>query len=931
MKNLICAVLFLVGLAGPAAGQDSRAARFEQLSVEDGLSQSAVLSMIQDRRGFLWVGTMDGLNLFDGYGFTVFKMDPKDQASLVHNSVRALFEDSAGRLWVGTPEGLDIFDREHLTFRHFKADPSGPSGPLHRDILCIYEDRAGVLWVGSSGGLDKVGWPDGPEGPPSFAHYLPDSADPKALSSGSVTSLFEDSRGRFWVGTSGGGLNLFDRARGVAEQVALGPSVRGEPDSRHISFIFEDRGGHVWFGTNYGLYRIAREGENGSPARFERFLNDPSDPASLSHDAVFAGCEDAAGGLWFGTYGGGLCRLASPPAPGERPAFVGYRHDPELAASLGNDFILSLRTDRSGILWVGTSGGGLFKLTLSRERFAHFQAAPENPRRLGHNFLFSVYQDRRGVTWLGSREGLLRLDRRRDPYFRPLAESSFPGVLRRAVVRAIIEDDRGRLWFASHGSGAFRYDPATRRLVRYHRLSRRAGALPHNGIMALHMDKRGRVWLGTAGGGLLRYNEATDDFTVFKNEPQNPNSLAGDDVRVIYEDSEGALWVGVFGAGLNRIVWRDAAGTEPFVSHYRYDPDNSNTLSSNEVLSLCEGRDGSLWIGTRGGGLNRFDWEKGVFTCYLERHGLANNTVYGILEDGAGHLWLSTNNGLSEFDPQTRRFRTHNVRDGLQSNEFNAGAFFRSADGEMFFGGINGLNAFRPDEIRANEYRPPVAVTRVETSRRGGGELVSRPLLVTPDEGLVIRLAYRDAAVGFEFVALDFTSPAKNLYACLMEGLDTEWVQMGNRHRVTYADLAPGSYTFRVRGSNSDGVWNEEDAAVRLIVGRPVWQAPWFLFLAALAAVAGAYGILRARRRARPLPVGNEASLEKTFAKFNISKRERQIIRLVLQGKSNVEIEKELFISVHTVKNHIYNIYQKLGVKNRFQIIRLFRDYDGDR
>ena len=931
MRTSLCVALSLLILAAGLGGQDFRAARFEQLSVEAGLSQSAVLCMLQDRQGFLWFGTMDGLNLFDGYGFMVFKNDPKDPASLAHNSVQALLEDHSGRLWVGTSSGLDFFDREKLIFVHFKADPEGSSGPLHQNISSLYEDRTGTLWVGSRGGLDKVVFSPGPGEGPGFVHFRSDPANSRTLSFGSVQSMLDDSQGRFWVGTAGGGLNLFDRSQGTFLRIPVEPGNPRGLASKFVNFIVEDRRGDIWFGTNEGLRRLGAHPPAGGFPEFEEFRADPANPESLTSDAVFAGGLDRTGRLWLGTYGGGLARLDSPPAPGERPSFIRFKNDPELPGSLGNDFVLSLLADRSGLLWVGTSGGGLFKLALSRERFAHFQTEAKDPRRFAHNFVFAVCEDRTGVVWLGTRQGLAKLDRRQGPFLRPVEDPAFPELLRQAVVRAIAEDGTGRLWVGVPGSGVFRYDPRTKEFARYHRASVRTAALPHNGVMTLHRDRRDRLWLGTTGGGLLRYNEATNDFTVFKNNPREANSLAFNEVRAIYEDRDGALWVGTYGGGLDRIVWKDGAGSEPVFSHYRYDPANPNTISSNEVLSLCQTRDGVLWIGTYGGGLNRFDWEKGVFTCYLERHGLANNTVYGIVEDGAGHLWLGTNNGLSEFDPQAERFRTYNVRDGLQSNEFNGGAYGRSPSGEVFFGGINGLNAFRPDEIRANQDLPPVAITRIETSRRRGVELESRPLLVPRPADAGIRLPYKNAVIGFEFVALDFTNTAKNLYACRMEGFDGAWVQLGGRHRVTYSDLPPGSYIFCVRGSNSDAVWNEVGASVRVIVGRPFWQSLWFFGLLGLLLAGGTATVLRLVRRPPRLHVRNEENLENIFVKYGISKREQEIIRLLLQGKSNVEIEKELFISVHTVKNHIYNIYQKLHVKNRFQILRLFRDYERDR
>jgi DNA-binding CsgD family transcriptional regulator len=504
-----------------------------------------------------------------------------------------------------------------------------------------------------------------------------------------------------------------------------------------------------------------------------------------------------------------------------------------------------------------------------------------------------------------------------------------PPFLRDGIVRGIAEDASGALWFCVHGRGLVRYDPATGEFDSFDRRSAEGKRLSGDSVVDICRDSKGRIWAATTGEGLNRFDPASRKFVAYRHSPQDPRSLGSDDVRVVYEDREGVLWIGTYDAGLCRLTWMDVEETLPLFTSFRHRPGDPSSLSSDSVLSLWEDKEGILWIGTLDGGLNRFDRDKEVFRCYLERDGLASNTVYGILEDASGNLWLSTNNGLSEFRPGTGSFRNYDVKDGLQSPEFNSGAHFRSQTGELFFGGINGLNTFEPEKMRKSLYIPPVVITGIRPISRKNQPASEIRRSSYPDPPDKLKVSYKDAVLEIGFAALDYSNPAKNRFAYKIEGRDKDWLSLGSTNRFTTPSLPPGDYLFRIKGSNSDGIWNETGAAVMITVIPPFWGTRAFLVILGLMALGSLAAAARLRRRIPASLSGDETGLEPVFLKYGISKREQEIIRLILRGKSNREIEKELFISLSTVKNHIYNIYQKTGVKNRYGLIVLFRSADG--
>ena len=835
MRTWLRSVLLLCTAVGVASAAETRL-DFDRLSIDDGLSQSIVEQIVQDRQGFMWFVTEDGLNRFDGYSFTVYRNVAGDPTSLSHNELKSIFEDGAGVLWVGAFEGgLNRFDPVTEKVTRYRHDPSDPGSLAADTVRFITEDRGGRLWVGTQGGgLDLLDRATG-----KFRHHRASPGTPGALSHDDVRAIYEDRSGVLWVGTNGGGLNRLDAATGSFTCYRHRPGDPSSLANDAVLVIFEDSLGTLWVGT----YGGGLDSFDRSTGRFAHHRANPSVAGSLSSDLVKAICEDQSGSLWVGTDGGGLNRFDR-----ESGTFTSFRHDRVNPTSLGADRIYSLYQDRSRVLWVGTYGGGLSKFDIGRKRFRRYANDPNDPSSLSHDIVWCFSEDRDGVLWVGTDSGgLNRFDRRAGRWrsFRHRADD--PSSLSHDTVRGLLVDRDGVLWVATNGGGLERFERQTGRFTHHRHDPSDPGSLAHDELRSIYQARSGALWVGTFGGGLDLLDPRTGRFTHHRHEPGNPSSISNDFIRMMVEDRNGALWVGTQGGGVNRFDPQRQA-----FSSFRNDPNNPSSLSNDHVFAIHEARDGTLWFGTFGGGVNRLDQATGRFRRYTARDGLASDSVYAMLEDESGRLWISTTRGLSRFDPRSGEFRNYDVRDGLQSNEFNGGSAYRSAAGEMFFGGINGFNAFFPDEIGFNPLVPEVVITDLRLFNRSvrvgerweGRVILQRPVNRTDS----LELSYQDNLFSLEFAALHYSAPGKNRYAYTMEGFSDAWIPVdADRRFAAFTGLAPGQYVFRVRGANSDGVWNERGASIRITITPPFWGTWWFRLIAGVVALALGAAAFRAR------------------------------------------------------------------------------------
>lgn len=824
--------------------------RFDHISIEQGLSQSSVRVIFQDSRGFLWFGTEDGLNRYDGYTFKSYKPEPSNPTSISNGWINAIVEDQDGYLWVGTSlGGLNRYDPFKGEFTQYQHADGQPTSVKDNHISALLVDRDNRLWIGTLNGLDRfepesesfrhlpyaeiqpkavegnVNNPDAQTNPGN-ARYYPDSIQSDKLSSKNVSTIFQDSIGRLWIGTSDGGLNLFDEGSGT---FTVYQNIESKPttiSSNRITALTENSQGDLWIGTNSGLNLFDPE-----TGEFKLFMNDEKDPFSLMNDSINTLSTDSTGNLWIGT-SNGLDRLHE-----DLDHFIHYSNDPSFPKSLSNNFIISIYEDRGGVLWFGTYGGGVNKYDRARAKFAYYRNNPNDPKSLSGNFIFPIHVDKRGFAWIGtSGEGLNRFNWQTGENIRFVNNPDNPNSLGSNSLLSIFEDSEGLLWFGTTKS-LDSYDARRNIFTHYTNDESNPDSISANRVYTIHEDGDGYLWFGTSIG-LDRFDKETGVFTHYRSDPADPSTLSGNKVISVHEDAEGNLWVGTAESGLNRMDPK----TNTF-TRYRHDSKDGTSISSDSVLSVYQDTKGRFWVGTGGGGLNLYHPETNTFTVYLEKDGLPNGFVYGILEDDQGYLWMSTNFGISRFDPETKTFRNFSADDGLQSNEFDSYAYAKGKDGEFYFGGINGLTVFHPSNITDNPYVPQVTLTSLTQD--------DQPIMLdsSVETAQEVTLEWPQNSLEFEFAALSYNQPNKNHYAYMLEGFDTNWHFIGTKRSGRYTNIPGGEYTLLLKATNSDGVWNEIPVQLNVTVIPPYWQTVWFRALLSVAAVAVIVGGVKLRTR----------------------------------------------------------------------------------
>ncbi len=796
--------------------------KFEHLSIDDGLSQSIVQCIIQDRKGFMWFGTQDGLNRYDGYKFVVYKNDPSLKNSLIYNNINCLFECSGGNIWIGTSGGgLSRYDRDSDSFINYRSDKNDLTSVSDSRIRDVYEDSYGEIWISTNTGLNKF-----IEKENIFVRYNYDAENEYSIRSNVIRCVYEDSDLNLWIGTWGEGVNKYERDTG--RFISYKNRVNTSDNANRINSIFEDSGKNLWICSNDGLQLLDRNSGN-----LEEIKKTENDPDSLSDNFISQVFEDSHGVLWIGTRQGGLNKFNV-----EKNKFIKYRNNISDPDSIGNDTVMAICEDRSGIIWIGTFGEGLSKFSIHRKNIQHYYSGPGTKNRPSSNKIYCFCEDRNNNLWIGTADaGLNKLDRKTGTFTYYKNDPKDVNSISYDRVNCIIEDRKGNLWIGTSGGGLNKFNPESGRFISYRHNKDDINSISFNMVNSILEDCDGMIWIATNDGGLNKFDPEKEIFTHFKHDPLNPESIGSNKLRTIYIDRSGGFWIGFEFGGLNKFD-RESGTFKHFTSNIS-DPD---AISDNHVQKIIEDNKGRLWLGTLIGGLNYFDRDKNIFIKYNEKHGLPNNSVNGIIEDEEGYLWISTNNGLSKFNPDAGTFKNYDKRDGLQSNEFNPRADLKLKSGEFVFGGINGFNIFYPSDIKDNPHIPPLVFTdflvfNKNVSAGEPGSILRKPVF-SEDE---IHLTYRESVFSFEFASLDFNIPGKNQYSYIMEGFDKDWVYSNNRRFATYTNLNPGEYVFRVRGSNNDGIWNETGSSMKIIITPPFWKTLWFKGLA-MTAFAGAVG-----------------------------------------------------------------------------------------
>jgi PAS domain S-box-containing protein len=804
--SIICLVPILLGFT-----QISEI-KFDQISIGEGLSENVVLSLAQDRRGFMWIGTQDGLNRYDGNQVKIFKNDPDDPQSLSNSYVSVIFTDQAGSLWVGTANGLNRFNPGSERFTRYLNDPNNKNSISSNNITVIYQDRNGTLWVGTGdSGLNKFDAQTG-----NFKRYQHIENNFTTISHNNIRSIFEDHSGILWIGTYGGGLNRLNRKTGDFFNYKPNPQDRHSISHENIISIYEDSNNNLWVGTDGGgLDQLNRELD-----QFIHYKVSPNDTNSISHNSITNIYEDKTGILWIGTSGGGINTFDR-----QNKKFTRYTHDSGDNQSLSTNITTAILEDSAGILWFGTENG-ISKFDRFKLKFPHYKHHPGKVNGLSGNTVTAILQNQSGALWVGTQNGgLNKFDKQKNGFIHYKHDPDDFKSIGDGSIYSVFEDQSGRIWIGTQNGGLNQFDPETETFIRYRHDSKKENSLSHDFVWPIYEDSLGFLWIGTWGGGLNRFTPETGQFIQYKNNPDNMNSLSNDQLASILEDSKGQIWIGTF-QGLN--VLDPKTG---MFKHFLNDPKDPESLSNNAAISLCEDRTGILWVGTLGG-LNRFDRETKTFVHYDKRDGLPNEVITSIVEDNQGMLWLSSFNGISKFDPIKEIFTNYNVDDGLQSKRFKANAHFKAEDGQIFFGGINGFNAFYPEKIKDNTYIPSIVLTDFQLFNKSVEPTAKGVLSQSITESNQVTLSYKDSVFSLEFASLHFSSPEAIQYAYKLEGFDKDWLFTNARKRfATYTNLDGGTYTFKVKGTNSDGVWTEKNSAITIVIQPPFWKTNWFYLL----------------------------------------------------------------------------------------------------
>ncbi len=777
--------------------------RFHRYTVNDGLAHRVVKTLLQDRKGFIWIGTENGLNRFDGHTFQTFHHNIQDTTSLSDDWILSLFEDQTGTLWVGTIKGLNRFDPATETFVRYHHAPSRPESISGNLIAAMLEDRAGAFWIATSQGLNMMDRTTG-----RFTRFLHNPTDPATLNGNDVVALLEDRSGALWVSTTRG-LNRLDpvthtfrRYPGATPRVVMNmaedasgrlwlatsssglcafnpatntqcyrhaPRGRRNLATHQIEQVYIDQTGHIWAGTGAGLSRL-----NPDTEVFTWFFSDPDDPTSLNGELILALASDHTGALWIGT-DSGLNRL-----------------DPEasrfqLMEPLRDVPVRALAEDGQSNLWIGThSTLGLLRIGTNGtvKQLTH---NPDRPNSLSTHKVWAVLPDSRGWVWINTDRGLNLYLPQTDQIYRaadilqnvppihPLQNSS--------ELSGLAEDQNGHIWVTGWGIYRLRVEATAP-----HPIVVLDTTLNHGYHTNVKRAPDGRVWIASGGGGLIQVNPQTDTTVL-----------------------------------------------------YRHDLDDPHSLSNDLVFELFFDEAGTLWVGTKQG-LNRFDAETQQFDRWLEQDGLVSDYIHAITSDGQGQLWISTDKGLTRFDPTQSAFYHFGVTDGTQP-EYHVRNALRRRDGTLLFGGPQGVTWFHPEAGAEGSTVLPVQLT--------GFHKFNERVWFDQDisEVKTITLTHDENAISFDFLGLSYTHPKRIQYAYQMIGFDADWVHSGSRRTAYYTNLDPGRYTFRAKAANREGIWSEEELQVALVVRPPFWQTWWFKSLMLGSFLALAYFVYHVRIR----------------------------------------------------------------------------------
>ncbi|NOZ46520.1 MAG: response regulator [Chlorobi bacterium] len=853
----ILVIIFLNSIFGiPVLFAQINRINFQKISLEQGLSQSSVNCIIQDKTGFIWFGTQEGLNKYDGYQFKVYKHIYNDSTSLNHNKIYSLLLGKQGYIWIGTRAGLSKYDPITNKFRNYFPSKNTP---LKNEILSLYQDEKFNIWIGTKDGVFSFNHVNN-----EFTEYIDNDNKEENYR---VRLIYQDSKGTIWLGTDNGLVKVNREVKSL-EKIKIFPEK-----NYYINQIAADSSDDIFLCTNYGLYKISKS-----------FLYDDSINLSNAHyilsnknvlQVLKSGNE-----LWIGTEDDGLYLVNT-----SDNSIKHIFNDENNLNSLSSNRILSIFKDKTNIIFVGTDGGGINKYDKLSNKFNTVLVSPNNSKSNKFSSILSIMQSSNGLIYIGTYgDGFGYYDPKTNGFNFYKHNKQITNSLSNNNVFALYEGENNYIWVGTY-MGLNRFSPNSMTFKTFTH-STNTNSISDDKIRAIYEDNEGILWVGTYNGGLNKFNESTNIFTSYMHDVDDNQSISSNLVFCIYPENDSILWIGTYNY-LNRFNKK----SEKF-KHFSLSKKEYGLEKENLIFSIYKSKKGIFWVGTDRG-LFLFEKKSGTFKPFINSNKFRSTVIYGILEDNNNNLWVSTNDGISKID-SNNEVRNYDMKDGLQSNEFNIGAYYKSKNGELFFGGINGFNYFNPLNVKDNLYKPEIIITDIK--------VFNTPLTIGDRKGFTkqaflidsIEFNYDDDVISFEFSALHFSNPEKNKYAYKLEGFDVNWNYIGNKRDVTYTNLDPGSYVFKIRASNNDGVWNNVGKSLVVNIRPPFWQKWWFYIIEIFIVFIIIFIYIRLRI--------NKLKHDKKILEENVRMRTNQINeqKKVLEKalKTNIEQKNELEIAL---------------------------------
>jgi ligand-binding sensor domain-containing protein len=780
--------------------------QFTHFTTEDGLSQSSVFSIVQDDIGFMWFATEDGLNKFDGKKFTIYRPIDNDSTSIPDLGIRKIYKDKSDQLWVLSLRGkLSKYISKKNNFKRYSFIIDDKFNPIK--IITLAEDNEGTLWaVTTKGEFFSLNSKSD-----VFVYKKLNEDIEKQFQSIHLQTLLVDNDDIFWIGTWEGLIKL-NLKKQIVNRYSYVASNHNSIGGDMIFSLACDNLGNIWIASANGGVSVFDK----SSEKFRTYKCNSSQKKCISSNRIMSILIDSRKKIWIGTFDKGL-DCYDP----DTKTFTNYSHNPSITSSFSIGAVMSIYEDNSGGVWFGSGGGGLNRYDPLNQNFTHIQHIPGEHTSISPNPVLAIYEDHLGNLWIGSDGGGINVREKNSSEFKNYLQNPKFGS---NAITVIYEDSKGNIWIGadpgvdSPAGAVIKYDRKTDSFAPFKNISIKFG-----GVSAIHEDKFGEIWIATPSDGIHRFNPKTSKEMVYRTNPNDTTSIGSNSIFSICEDSYGFLWFGSISAGLS-LFDREKNSFTRFVN----DPNNKNSLGSNSVWCVIEDTNNELWIGTWGGGINKFDREKNSFKRFTVENGLAGNIVYGIIPDNQGSIWISSNKGLTKFNPRTFDFTNYDKSNGLMINDFSAGASFKSKVGRLYFGGNSGVVLLDPKKMRENTFIPNVAITDFKVFDKSFS--TENSISFTKE----LELEYDQNFFTIEFTAFDFSAPEKNQFEYKLEGVDKDWIKSEGRSFASYTDITNGNYKFRLRGSNSSGKFNPEEVTLSIIIAPPYWKTWWFRSLAFL-------------------------------------------------------------------------------------------------